>query len=41
MGLLLVPVLRSSILEPAVKVLTDGVSYSANVIDMAREGVKI
>jgi multicomponent Na+:H+ antiporter subunit D len=32
MGLLLVPALRSSILSPAVKVLIDGVSYSANVI---------
>jgi len=32
--LLLVPGLRSSILEPAVKVLVDGVSYSANVIGM-------
>jgi multicomponent Na+:H+ antiporter subunit D len=39
--LLLVPALRSNILEPAVKVLTDGISYSANVIEMAREGVKI
>ncbi len=34
MGLLLVPALRCNILEPAVKVLTDGVSYSANVIGM-------
>jgi len=34
MGFLLVPGLRSSILEPAVKVLVDGVSYSANVIGM-------
>jgi len=32
--LLLVPGLRSGILEPAVKVLVDGVSYSANVIGM-------
>jgi len=32
--LLLVPGLRNSILEPAVKVLVDGVSYSANVIGM-------
>lgn len=32
--LLLVPVLRNSILEPATKVLVDGVSYSANVIGM-------
>ena len=35
MGLLLVPSLRSSILEPAVNVLTKGVSYSADVIEMA------
>jgi len=34
MGLLLVPALRSSILEPAVKVLTDGVLYSVNVLGM-------
>jgi len=34
MGLLLLPALRESILDPAVKVLTDGVSYSANVIRM-------
>jgi len=34
MGLLLVPALRCNILEPAVKVLTDGVLYSANVIGM-------
>jgi multicomponent Na+:H+ antiporter subunit D len=34
MGLLLVPSLRFNILEPAVKVLMDGVSYSANVIGM-------
>ena len=32
--LLLVPALRESILEPAAKVLVDGVSYSANVIGM-------
>ncbi len=33
MGLLvLVPGLRANILDPAVKVLTDGISYSANVI---------
>jgi multicomponent Na+:H+ antiporter subunit D len=32
MGLLLVPGLRENILAPAVKVLTDGVAYSANVI---------
>ncbi|MHC4647507.1 MAG: complex I subunit 5 family protein [Planctomycetota bacterium] len=35
MGLLLVPSLRASILMPAVKVLTDGVAYSANVIGVA------
>ncbi|MHC4571315.1 MAG: complex I subunit 5 family protein [Planctomycetota bacterium] len=34
MGLLLVPGLRFNILEPAVKVLVDGVSYSANIIGM-------
>jgi multicomponent Na+:H+ antiporter subunit D len=34
MGLLLVPGLRDSVLEPAAKVLVDGVSYSANVIGM-------
>jgi len=34
MGLLLVPGLRFNILEPAVKVLMDGVLYSANVIGM-------
>jgi len=39
MGLLLVPSLRSSILEPAVRVLTDGVSYSANIIEMVKGGV--
>ncbi len=32
--LLLVPALRAGILEPAAKVLVDGVSYSANVIGM-------
>jgi multicomponent Na+:H+ antiporter subunit D len=33
MGLLvLVPALRQSILEPAVKVLTDGLKYSADII---------
>ena len=32
--LLLVPGLREIVLEPAVKVLVDGVSYSANVIGM-------
>ena len=35
MGLLLVPSLRASVLEPAVDVLTKGVSYSADVIKMA------
>jgi len=36
MGLLvIVPFLRSHILEPAVQVLTDGLEYSANVIQMA------
>jgi len=35
MGLLLMPALRSAILEPAVKVLTDGLEYSANIIEMA------
>ncbi len=34
MGLLLVPALKSGILEPAVKVLTDGVRYSAIIIGM-------
>jgi multicomponent Na+:H+ antiporter subunit D len=35
MGLLvIVPSLRASILEPAARVLTDGLSYSANVIGM-------
>ena len=34
MGLLLLPGLRFNILEPAVKVLMDGVLYSANVIGM-------
>ncbi len=32
MGLLLVPALRSNILDPAVKVLTDGIQYSPNII---------
>ncbi len=32
MGLLLVPALRTSILDPAVKVLTDGLEYSAKII---------
>ncbi|HUW18335.1 MAG TPA: proton-conducting transporter membrane subunit [Sedimentisphaerales bacterium] len=35
MGLLLVPSLRETILEPAVKVLTGGVSYSADIIRMS------
>ena len=35
MGLLLVPALRSNILQPAVDVLTGGISYSANVIKMS------
>ncbi len=34
MGLLLVPFLKESILDPAVKVLTDGVEYSATIINM-------
>ncbi|UCF00037.1 MAG: NADH/ubiquinone/plastoquinone (complex I), partial [Planctomycetota bacterium] len=34
MGLLLVPALRASILDPAVKALTDGTLYAANVIGM-------
>ena len=33
MGLLLVPGLRSNILDPAVKVLTDGIQYSAKIIN--------
>ncbi len=37
MGLLLVPALRSNILQPAVDVLTGGISYSANVIKMAEQ----
>ena len=37
MGLLvLVPGLRENILEPAVKVLTDGLQYSANVITVSQ-----
>jgi multicomponent Na+:H+ antiporter subunit D len=32
MGLLLVPCLRVSVLSPAVKALTDGIAYSANII---------
>jgi len=35
MGLLLVPSLRSAVLSPAVNVLTDGVSYSADIIEKA------
>ena len=34
MGLLLMPSLRESILDPAVMVLTDGLKYSANIINM-------
>jgi len=34
MGLLLVPALRESILDPAVKVLTDGLEYSTRIINM-------
>jgi multicomponent Na+:H+ antiporter subunit D len=34
MGLLLVPALQSNILDPAVKVLTNGVLYSAKIINM-------
>jgi len=34
MGLLLIPSLRESILEPAVTVLTDGLQYSTNIINM-------
>jgi len=35
MGLLvIVPALRNNILDPAVKVLTDGLEYSANIINM-------
>jgi len=41
MGLLLIPSLRVHILEPAVKVLTDGVAYSANVFDMIKESGSI
>ncbi|MHC5061641.1 MAG: complex I subunit 5 family protein [Planctomycetota bacterium] len=32
MGLLLIPQLRACVLEPAVKVLTDGLAYSAKII---------
>jgi multicomponent Na+:H+ antiporter subunit D len=41
MGLLLIPCLRVNILEPAVKVLTDGVSYAANVMDLIKESGKV
>ncbi|MHC4738806.1 MAG: complex I subunit 5 family protein [Planctomycetota bacterium] len=34
MGLLLIPSLRESILEPAVTVLTNGLRYSSNIINM-------
>jgi len=34
MGLLLVPGLRADLLDPAVKVLTDGVAYSSRIIGM-------
>jgi len=34
MGLLLIPELRACVLEPAVKVLTDGLAYSAKIIAM-------
>jgi multicomponent Na+:H+ antiporter subunit D len=34
MGLLLIPQLRGYVLEPAVKVLTDGLAYSAKIIAM-------
>jgi len=34
MGLLLIPQVRAYILEPAVKVLTDGLAYSAKIIAM-------
>lgn len=34
MGLLLLPSLRQTLLEPAVKVLTDGIAYSANIINI-------
>ena len=42
MGLLvIVPSLRAGILTPAVKVLTDGLGYSANIIDMCKQGMQI
>jgi multicomponent Na+:H+ antiporter subunit D len=41
MGLLLIQPLRDNILVPAVKVLTDGVSYSANVVDMIKGSGKL
>ena len=34
MGLLLTPALRNSILDPAVKTLTDGLQYSSKIIGM-------
>ena len=38
MGLLvLIPGLREAVLEPAVKVLTNGLNYSANVIEKSQE----
>ena len=40
MGLLvLVPGLKETILEPAVKVLTNGLEYSADVMRMCSKGV--
>lgn len=41
MGLLLVPSLRAGILDPAVKALTDGVSYSTKIMDTVKESVKL
>jgi multicomponent Na+:H+ antiporter subunit D len=41
MGLLLVPALRNGILEPAVKVLVEGLGYSARVIGILSEGMVI
>jgi multicomponent Na+:H+ antiporter subunit D len=35
MGLLLIPSLRANILDPAVKVLIDGLDYSAKIINMS------
>ena len=37
MGLLLLPGLRSNILEPAVEVLKGGVAYADNVIQVAKQ----